>query len=100
MNLDVVDLSCTFAPVVGFTMIRRMLSIAVQAQWEVHQTDSSSAMLQNALDREVCMMVHEHINYILKKSLSTAHNTVWNAGVTTHMVDLLSRNFIENGVRP
>lgn len=44
-NWDDAGLSCTFAPVVYYSVIRLVLSIAVQAKCEVHQIDYSNAFI-------------------------------------------------------
>lgn len=54
-NVVDIDLSCTFAPGVDFTVIRLMLAIDAQRQWKVHEVDYSSVLLQGPLERKVYM---------------------------------------------
>lgn len=85
-NLDDADLGCTFASVVDFTPIRLMLSITVQAKWEVHQNDYSKAFVQSALDWEVYLMVSKHINSSRTNKLCRLQKILYGLRQSAHMV--------------
>lgn len=58
-NRDNEELTRTFAPAVDVSIVRLMLSIAVQKDWKVHHVDCSSAFEHGMLNCEVYMTMHE-----------------------------------------
>lgn len=50
-NMDDCDLTCTFASVVDFTVTALMLAFTAQKQWEIHEVDYSSNILQVLIER-------------------------------------------------
>ena len=56
-NQDDADIDHTFAPVVYFTIVRLILSIAAQMGWLIHQIDYDNAFVQGTLNRKVYMHI-------------------------------------------
>lgn len=100
-NLDDSELSCTFAPVVDFTVIRLMLAIATQKQWEIHQVDYSSAFLQGTLHREVYMTIPKYMEGNYSKKVCKLKKTLYGLRESPRIwYDLLSRDLMSIGLMP
>lgn len=50
-----IDYENTFAPVVRLTSLRILLCVAVNKRMDVHDMEVKNAILNSALDHEVCM---------------------------------------------
>lgn len=100
-NMDDGDVYSTFAPVVDITVIRLMLAIAAQKQWEVHQIDYSNAFLQGTLDREVYMTVPKFTAGDYSNKVCRLNKTLYGLRESPRVwYNLLSSNLIDIGLKP
>lgn len=71
-----VDYFETFSPVARLSSIRKLISVALEEQMEIHQMDVITAYLNGRLDTEVYMKIPDHYEITLKRLLeSELHNT-------------------------
>ena len=90
-----VDYNETFAPVVKYSSIRCLLSLAAHLDWEVHQMDVKTAFLNGDLEEEIYMQQpegfverdKEHMVWRLKKALYGLKQSprMWNAKLHQHL---------------
>ncbi|CCF49957.1 hypothetical protein NDA11_005694 [Ustilago hordei] len=59
MQQEGIDFEETFAPVAPLSVIRALLSLAVEHDWEVHQLDITMAYLNSTLKHEIYMKLPE-----------------------------------------